>query len=367
MARKAFDRFMVAGGAAQHPKIRRLKAAGPEVRWAWFHGVLAIANIARERGQFTVGVLPADERDVALQADVTVPQARKALAVARDLGMLLIGPDGVEYVHDWDDWQATPRSEAKDPTTARRSALYRNADLRNAIRGRDGDVCRYCAADVDFADRRSRTGGTYDHIDPYGDNSVENLVVACRSCNSSKGCRTPEAAGMVLLPINSASTSDLARSKSPSTEGKEKRKEVEGKTEENAGVRPDVIHPALDEVIAIVSAPELKLKVERMAVNAACMSFRGSGADAVDAAHEVVRMTLEGHIRVPVASTLLKSAMGKQAEQAAKVKAAAERPAPFASSRRLSAADDLARREQAAAEQLAREAVEREATERGAA
>jgi len=138
--------------------------------------------------------------------------------------------------------------------------------------------------------------------------------------------------------------------------------EVEGKAEENAGERPSVIHPDLDEVMAIVSAPELKLSVERMAVNAACMSFRGQGADPIAAAHEVVRMTLEGHIRVPVASTLLKSAMGKQAEQAAKVKAAGEqpsRPAPFASSRRLSAADDLAQRERAAEEQLAREAAER--------
>ena len=84
---------------------------------------------------------------------------------------------------------------------ARRAALHRDKTLINAVRARDGSDCRYCGQEVDFTDRRSEAGGTYDHVDPYGENVVENLVVACRGCNSSKGARTPGQAGMVLRGI----------------------------------------------------------------------------------------------------------------------------------------------------------------------
>lgn len=53
--------------------------------------------------------------------------------------------------------------------------------------------CRYCGAD----DRL-----TIDHVVPRcqgGRDDESNLVVACRSCNSRKGGRTPKQAGMVLL------------------------------------------------------------------------------------------------------------------------------------------------------------------------
>jgi hypothetical protein len=82
---------------------------------------------------------------------------------------------------------------------ARRQALFRNPDLKRAIRERDADRCRYCAAGVRWGKGRSGDSGTYDHIDPDGDNSLENLVVACCSCNSAKRRRTPAEAGMILL------------------------------------------------------------------------------------------------------------------------------------------------------------------------
>lgn len=56
-----------------------------------------------------------------------------------------------------------------------------------------GARCRYCG------------GGEYlavDHVVPRcqgGGDELSNLVVACKSCNSRKGGRTPEQAGMVLL------------------------------------------------------------------------------------------------------------------------------------------------------------------------
>jgi hypothetical protein len=52
---------------------------------------------------------------------------------------------------------------------------------------------------VNWKDRRSGQGATYDHVDPNEGNDLGNLVVSCRGCNSRKGSRTPEQAGMALL------------------------------------------------------------------------------------------------------------------------------------------------------------------------
>lgn len=80
----------------------------------------------------------------------------------------------------------------------RKHALHRDRELVAAIRERDGNVCRYCGIEVDWTDRRGSKGGTYDHVDPAGDNSLENVVVACRGCNAIKGKRTPSQSGLEL-------------------------------------------------------------------------------------------------------------------------------------------------------------------------
>lgn len=79
-----------------------------------------------------------------------------------------------------------------------RSRRY-NAEVVATVRERDRNVCRYCGVEVNWTDRRGQHGGTYDHVDPLGDSSADNLVVACRSCNSRKASRTPEDAGMSVL------------------------------------------------------------------------------------------------------------------------------------------------------------------------
>lgn len=58
---------------------------------------------------------------------------------------------------------------------------------------RDGESCVYCGTHKDL---------TIDHVIPRskgGIDSWENLVTACHSCNSKKGNRTPEEAGMAML------------------------------------------------------------------------------------------------------------------------------------------------------------------------
>lgn len=125
--------------------------------------------------------------------------------------------------HDWEDCNPN-----KDETTTdigrlrwrRKNALSKNRELCEQIVARDRGLCRYCSVRVNWQDRRGKTGGTYDHVDPAGDNSIGNVVVACRRCNGRKRDRTPEEAGMPLLPVPApyqAPESD--QSQLPETEG----------------------------------------------------------------------------------------------------------------------------------------------------
>lgn len=124
--------------------------------------------------------------------------------------------DDEYFFHDWCHWQLARRGKS-DPIEQqrdlRRKDLSRNRRLCSAIRARDRDICRYCGVQTTWipGDRKSPTSGTYDHIDPFdfGDgtpasdkgNSASKIVVACRKCNGEKKDRTPEQAGMTLLPV----------------------------------------------------------------------------------------------------------------------------------------------------------------------
>lgn len=83
---------------------------------------------------------------------------------------------------------------------ARDKRLKRDSELCNRIKKRDGNRCRYCGIRVNWASRHpdDMMAGTYDHVDPDGDNSSTNVVVACKGCNSKKNERTPQQAGMPL-------------------------------------------------------------------------------------------------------------------------------------------------------------------------
>lgn len=101
--------------------------------------------------------------------------------------------DATDLVHvDWDredayllryvmpHWRSRPH-KARRPRAPKRPPIP--AAIRDAVLARDGDACLECG---------SRNDLTLDHIHPYsrgGLDTVENLRVLCRPCNSSKGAR----------------------------------------------------------------------------------------------------------------------------------------------------------------------------------
>ncbi|MBA2238630.1 MAG: HNH endonuclease [Lysobacter sp.] len=81
------------------------------------------------------------------------------------------------------------RGHALDPTPALTNA---------ALFARDSHLCLYCGRDC------HRPQLTRDHVLPVskgGRDVWENVVAACFQCNSRKGNRTPQQAGMPLLAV----------------------------------------------------------------------------------------------------------------------------------------------------------------------
>lgn len=114
--------------------------------------------------------------------------------------------DGAFVVHEFFEHNLT-REEAQTPDQrfvwARKKRLDRDTELQRALIERDRGRCRYCDRRVTMG-KRGASGGTFDHVNPWGENTLENLVVACRPCNTKKGDRTPAEAGMELLDLPTA-------------------------------------------------------------------------------------------------------------------------------------------------------------------
>lgn len=147
-----------------------------------------------------------------------IPDWREKAAALVDVGLWHVEEvDGREVYqfHDYVDtctcpgreipvrgrgWNPTKETQEADTAyEARRNQLSKDPQLVAAIRARDQERCRYCGSGVNFHDKRSAMGGTYDHVDPDGPNNLSNVVVACRGCNGAKGHRTPEEWGFRLL------------------------------------------------------------------------------------------------------------------------------------------------------------------------
>lgn len=147
------------------------------------------------------GRLPKAELHVAVARKISEAKAARLAKQLVGAGLWLDHGDDYELV----DWlKDQPAAEVWDDDTqrerwVRNKALRRDRSLCRAIQERDANLCRYCGTRVNWTDRKGAAGGTYDHVDPDGPNSLDNVVVACRRCNGRKKDRTPAQAGMRLL------------------------------------------------------------------------------------------------------------------------------------------------------------------------
>lgn len=142
---------------------------------------------------------------------IHVTHVRRALCLLYQGNARAVHPASYS-LHDYDEWlqlptEAQPNRFVSTPSMAipvPDVILLRwfNGYIKHEVRfsrhnifERDGHICQYCRK------RFARSQLTLDHIIPQsrgGDETWENLVVACISCNVKKGNRTPEEMGMSL-------------------------------------------------------------------------------------------------------------------------------------------------------------------------
>lgn len=114
-------------------------------------------------------------------------------------GVLLVQSGRAEVVSPSGRYLRTPTRPYPIPSVVRLYRMIRRPPgrlslSRKNVYRRDRYTCQYCG----------RTGVelTLDHVIPKsrgGKTTWENLVTACKECNTKKGNRTPEEAGMRLL------------------------------------------------------------------------------------------------------------------------------------------------------------------------
>ena len=179
-------------GFADHPKVLN---AGPTAAWLYIEGLCYAARY------LTDGAIL--DSSLGGLGQLTRGRARKLADRLVEVG--LWEKNGAGYsIHDYLEYNPSRAQVLDDRQIARRrTAMNNDPDLTKTVKARDKDKCRYCGKRVNWRDRRSPTGGTYDHVLPVsqgGAEDSENIVVACRKCNLIKGARTPEESGIQLLP-----------------------------------------------------------------------------------------------------------------------------------------------------------------------
>ena len=179
----------VSDTAAQHRIVWRaleIPGASMQSMWSLFGQVLALAvEAAAFKTDYVV------ERGSVLKFTGTPEAAEKFITDAMFCGYLTDkvpledGRIAYKLVEDEDLFHMRLREEI-DWENRRRNDT-RNGALIVPIRARDGDACRWCGNVVYWGNQKGGRGATYDHLNPgVPAETPEDMVVACRSCNSSR-------------------------------------------------------------------------------------------------------------------------------------------------------------------------------------
>ncbi len=194
----------VSDTAAQHRIVWRaleIPGASMQSMWSLFGQVLALAvEAAAFKTNYVV------ERGSILKFTGTPEAAEKFIADAMFCGYLTDqvplddGRIAYKLVEDEDLFHMRLREEI-DWENRRRNDT-RKTSLIVPIRARDGDACRWCGHVVWWGDRKGGRGATYDHLNPgVPAETPEDMVVACRSCNSSRKDNAGWAVDLLPAPV----------------------------------------------------------------------------------------------------------------------------------------------------------------------
>ena len=194
----------VSDTAAQHRIVWRaleIPGASMQSMWSLFGQVLALAvEAAAFKTDYVV------ERGSILKFTGSPDAADKFIADAMFCGYLTDqvpledGRIAYRLVDDEDLFHMRLREEI-DWENRRRNDT-RKTSLIVPIRARDGDACRWCGHVVWWGDRKGGRGATYDHLNPgVPAETPDDMVVACRSCNSSRKDNAGWAVDLLPAPV----------------------------------------------------------------------------------------------------------------------------------------------------------------------
>lgn len=169
------------------PKVQKL----PDRLFRHWVNLLCLANRGSERGR-----LPANAEDIAFALRISEEEAADALAELTKRELVAWTPEGEPMPHNWNGRQFAS-DDSKERVKAYRERLSKVGGTsyighREEVMGRDGGACVYCGSTANVV---------IDHLIPVargGDNQPDNLVAACKRCNSGKAGRLLEETTMTF-------------------------------------------------------------------------------------------------------------------------------------------------------------------------
>jgi hypothetical protein len=107
-------------------------------------------------------------------------------------------------IYEWQSrWARVERRIESNPGRHAATGLAKTVfgqSLLNAVRARDGDLCRLCGIPVSWAARKGQHAASYELLRPADGLTIENIVVCCRYCRSVVKGRPVSEAAITPLP-----------------------------------------------------------------------------------------------------------------------------------------------------------------------